>query len=100
VRQGASFWHHLLIQSSSTFFPPPEPEKEANAEQKAPVEQETATEPSEILSQLPDAPTEDPIDLEDNEEPSTKKQKTDEVDEDFVVVEKEDAVEDKPKAEL
>jgi hypothetical protein len=49
---------------------------------------------------LPDAPTEDPIDLEDSQEPSTKKQKTDEVDDDFVVVEKEDAEDDKPKAEL
>ena len=67
-------------------------------EPDAPVE--TSTEPSEILSQLPDAPTEDPKDITDIEEPSTKKQKTEDTDDDFVVVEKEDAKEDKPKPEL
>jgi hypothetical protein len=53
-----------------------------------------------ILSQLPDAPTEDPKDIEDVQEPSPKKQKTEEMDGDFVVIEKEDAAEDKRKAEL
>ncbi|KAH4097489.1 ADP-ribose phosphatase [Parastagonospora nodorum] len=67
-------------------------------EPDAPVE--TSTGPSEILSQLPDAPTEDPKDITDIEEPSTKKQKTEDTDDDFVVVEKEDAKEDKPKPEL
>jgi hypothetical protein len=53
-----------------------------------------------MLSQLPDAPTEDPKDIDDVEEPSTKKQKTDDLDDDFVVVEKEDIKDDIPKSEL
>jgi hypothetical protein len=53
-----------------------------------------------MLSQLPDAPTEDPKDLEDDEQPSPKKQKIEETDDDFVVIEKADAQEDKPKPEL
>jgi hypothetical protein len=92
----------LLIHASSTFFPPVE------AEDKPAKEQETSTEPSEILSQLPDAPTEDPKDVDDTLQPSTKKQKTEDADDDFVVVDKEDvkddsakpAPEDKPKSEL
>lgn len=52
-----------------------------------------------MLSQLPDTPTEDPKDIEDVEEPSTKKLKTEDTDDDFVVVEKEDAKEDKPKSD-
>jgi hypothetical protein len=52
------------------------------------------------LSQLPDAPTEDPKDIEDIQEPSSKKQKTEDAEDDFVVVEKEDGKEDKAKAEL
>ena len=66
-------------------------------------EQGTSTDPSEMLSQLPDAPTEDPKDIEDVEQPSTKKQKTqdaEDTDDDFVVVEKDDAQEEKPKSEL
>jgi hypothetical protein len=78
----------------STFFPSTETEDEATKEL------ETSTEPSEILSQLPDAPTGDPKDISDVQEPSTKKQKTDDTDDDFVVVEKEDAKEDESKAEL
>ena len=59
---------------------------------------ETAT---EILSQLPDAPTGEPVDVDDVEEPSQKKQRTDEAsDDDFVVVNKDSADEAKPKAEL
>ncbi|KAL5115145.1 hypothetical protein ACEQ8H_006981 [Pleosporales sp. CAS-2024a] len=58
-------------------------------------ELETSTEPSEILSQLPDAPTDDPKDMTDIHEPSAKKQKTESIHDDFVVVEKEDATEDK-----
>jgi hypothetical protein len=81
----------------STFFPPIDTE-DAGANML-----ETSTEPSEMLSQLPDAPTDDFKDTEDDQQPSPKKQKTDEADEtddDFVVVEKSDAQEDKPKAEL
>ena len=88
------FLVQLLTRSFSNFFPPVETEDEAAKEQ------ETSTEPSEILSQLPDAPTEEPKDAEDIEQPSSKKQKTEELDDDFVVVEKEDAKEDKPKPEL
>jgi len=77
-----------LTETSSTFFPPVETEEETQA---------TSTEPSEMLSQLPDAPTDEPKDVDDSQEPSPKKQKTDEGEEDFVVVEKEDA---KDKAEL
>lgn len=44
---------------------------------------------TEILSQLPDAPTDEPVDADHAEEPSQKKQKTEEMsDDDFVVVEK------------
>jgi hypothetical protein len=53
-----------------------------------------------MLSQLPDAPSEDPKDVEDIQEPSPKKLKTDEAEDDFVVVEKEDAKEEKGKVEL
>lgn len=88
------FLAKLLTRRFSTFFPPVETDDEAT---KA---QETSTEPNEILSQLPDAPTEEPKDVEDAEQPSSKKQKTEELDDDFVVVEKEDAKEDKPKPEL
>ncbi|KAH7084105.1 MACRO domain-containing protein 1 [Paraphoma chrysanthemicola] len=75
-----------------TYFPPVESEGEAA------TEQETSTEPSEILSQLPDAPTEEPKDVEDTPQPSAKKQKTDNVDDDFVVIEKEDAKDESAKA--
>jgi len=51
---------------------------------------ETATEPSEVLSQLPDAPKDDPVDVIDAEEPSPKKQKLDDSEDDFVVIDKED----------
>jgi hypothetical protein len=78
----------------STFFPP------ADTEAAAADTLETSTEPSEMLSQLPDAPTEDPKDFEDVQQPSPKKQKLEDTDDDFVVVEKEDAQEDKPKSEL
>jgi hypothetical protein len=53
-----------------------------------------------MLSQLPDAPTEDPKDISDFQEPSAKKQKMEDTDDDFVVVEKEDAKEDQSKSEL
>jgi len=84
----------LLTCAYRNFFPPIQTEDETAKEQA------TSTEPSEILSQLPDAPTEDPKDVDDTPQPSAKKQKTEEADDDFVVVEKEDAKEDKPKPEL
>lgn len=56
---------------------------------------------TEILSQLPDAPTNEPVDVDHAEQPSQKKQRTEESsDEDFVVVDKEDTDEAKPKAGL
>ena len=68
---------------------PPVPETEA--------QEEHATEPSELASQLPDAPSTDPRDEDEAEQPSPKKQKTAETeDDDFVVVEKED-LKDDPK---
>lgn len=55
---------------------------------------------TEILSQLPDAPTDEPVDVDDKQ-PSQKKQKTEEgSDDDFVVIDKEAADGTKPKAEL
>jgi hypothetical protein len=91
-----------LTHDLSIFFPPVETQDKPSTQEESATEQETSTEPSEMLSQLPDAPLEDPRDTEDTEQPSPKKQKIDEADDDddFVVVEKEDAVEDKPKAEL
>jgi hypothetical protein len=78
--------------------------QEGPAKDEFAKELETSTEPSEILSQLPDAPTEDPKDVSDIQEPSTKKQKTEDTDDDFVVIDKEDAKEDaednRPRSEL
>lgn len=51
----------------------------------------TSTDEAELASKLPDAPTKDPKDTTPTEEPTAKKQKTDTEDDDFVVVEKEDA---------
>ncbi|KAI8941495.1 hypothetical protein NX059_002712 [Plenodomus lindquistii] len=94
------------------FFPPAtaeadapkEAEAEAEGEEKAEAEaekeNEQSTEPSELLSQLPDAPTIDPQEAEGVQQPSLKKQKVEEAEDDFVVVEKEDVKEDKPKSEL
>ncbi|KAF2034197.1 A1pp-domain-containing protein [Setomelanomma holmii] len=90
------------FENIPTFFPPVEDEDESAKEQ------ETSTEPSEMLSQLPDAPTKEPKDIDDTPQPSTKKQKTEDAGDDFVVVEKEDAEddtkvevkEDAPKSEL
>jgi hypothetical protein len=53
------------------------------------------------LSQLPDAPTDEPVDVDNAEQPSQKKQKTDETsDDDFVLVDEEEKDGTKPKAEL
>jgi hypothetical protein len=81
---------------TSNFFPPIV--GESAAETKSATEQ--STEPSELASQLPDAPTTEPKDIEDNQEPLSKKQKTTEADDDFVVVEREDTKDDKVKPEL
>ncbi|KAF1954287.1 A1pp-domain-containing protein [Byssothecium circinans] len=66
------------------YFPPTETSKESSA-----VEQ-TSTDASELAAKLPDAPAADP---KDPAEPSTKKQKTEAVDDDFVVVDREEAQE-------
>ncbi|EDU48172.1 MACRO domain containing protein 1 [Pyrenophora tritici-repentis] len=70
------------------FFPPVTYEADAQADQ--------STEPSELASQLPDAPKTEPNDSETSQQPLSKKQKTTESD-DFVLVEKEDVKEDDPK---
>ncbi|KAI4694001.1 uncharacterized protein J4E84_002580 [Alternaria hordeiaustralica] len=74
------------------YFPPVDSDPKAQEEQ--------STEPSELASQLPDAPTADPKDTDDAQQPSPKKQKTTDTDDDFVVVEKDDVKEDKAKPEL
>jgi hypothetical protein len=62
--------------------------------------QETET-TTEILSQLPDAPTDEPVDVDDAKQPLQKKQRTEEApEEDFVVVDKESTGETKPKSGL
>ncbi|KAF1832061.1 A1pp-domain-containing protein [Decorospora gaudefroyi] len=73
------------------FFPPVVTENVA--------QEESSTEPSELASQLPDAPTAEPQDAQDTQ-PSTKKQKTTEADDDFVIVEKDDVKEGQGKPEL
>jgi len=74
------------------YFPPVDSDPKAQEEQ--------STEPSDLASQLPDAPTADPKDTDDARQPSPKKQKTTDTDDDFVVVEKDDINEDKAKPEL
>ncbi len=65
-------------------------------------EEEVGTEAtSEVLSQLPDAPTNEPVDVDDVPQPLQKKQKTDEVSDDgYVVIDNEDSDEAKPKPGL
>ena len=63
-------------------------------------QEEHATEPLELASQLPDAPTIDPAEVTDSEQPSSKKQKTAESDDEFVVVDKHDIEKDMSKSEL
>lgn len=56
---------------------------------------------TEILSQLPDAPTDEPVDVDHAEQPSQKKQKTEEAsDDEFIMISKEGAEGTKPKSEL
>lgn len=61
---------------------------------------EHATEPTELASQLPDAPTTEPTDSTDAVQPSLKKQKIEDSDDDFVVVDKDDLKDDDSKSEL
>ncbi|CAA9960326.1 MACRO domain containing protein [Pyrenophora teres f. maculata] len=70
------------------FFPPITSEADAQADQ--------STEPSELASQLPDAPKTEPNDSETNQQPLSKKQKITAAD-DFVLVDKEDVKEDELK---
>ncbi|KAF2127483.1 A1pp-domain-containing protein [Dothidotthia symphoricarpi CBS 119687] len=73
------------IENIPKFFPPAE-------------QQDRSTDETGLESQLPDAPTTEPKDVEDTQQPSSKKQKLEETeDDDFVMVEKEDG---KPKSEL
>ncbi|KAH6629388.1 hypothetical protein C7974DRAFT_311206 [Boeremia exigua] len=94
---------NAYFRNIPTFFPPASDaveglEYDTEEEQEEESEANAAT---EILSQLPDAPTNEPVDVDHAEQPSQKKQKTDDVsDDDFIVVDKEDTEETKPKAEL
>ncbi|KAF2998855.1 hypothetical protein E8E13_003534 [Curvularia kusanoi] len=89
------------------FFPPAtevvsqaEEALDYDTEEEPDDEQKTEA-TTEILSQLPDAPTDDPVDVDHAEQPSQKKQRTEEMPEDdFVVVENESEAEAKPKPEL
>lgn len=64
------------------------------------LQEEHATEPHALASQLPDAPTIDPAEAADSEQPSSKKQKTAESDDEFVVVDKHDIENDMSKSGL
>ncbi|KAJ4355253.1 hypothetical protein N0V95_003083 [Ascochyta clinopodiicola] len=85
-----------------TFFPPITAVHANVDDNFTDDEEEHATEATtEILSQLPDAPTDEPVDIDDAEEPSQKKQKREDVsDDDFVVIDKEATDNPQPKAEL
>ncbi|RMZ70052.1 lrp16 family [Pyrenophora seminiperda CCB06] len=80
------------FENIPNFFPPVVPEADAQVQQ--------STEPSELASQLPDAPKTEPNDSDVSQQPLSKKQKTTETDDDFVVVEKDDITEDESKPEL
>jgi len=91
-----SYHYFHITDEFRNYFPPV-----ADAEKTAP--NATETDETELAAKLPDAPAADPKDTEDTDEPSSKKQKTEAADDDFVVVEKEDAkgAEDiAPKADL
>ncbi|KAF3032405.1 hypothetical protein E8E11_002087 [Didymella keratinophila] len=98
------------FENIPTFFPPATAETESKTKATDELEYDTEEEEdevqgteatTEILSQLPDAPTDEPVDVDHAEEPSQKKQKTREgSDDDFVVVDKESADGTKPKSEL
>lgn len=95
---------------NSTFFPPA---ADTAVDTGAALDYDTEEEQeggqgteamTEILSQLPDAPTNEPVDVDHAKQPSQKKQKTDEASDDgFVVVDKEELNESdkaKPRGEL
>lgn len=93
------------LTTKSTFFPPATESKVTDEleydteEEQDEVQGTEAT--TEILSQLPDAPTDEPVDVDDTEQPSQKKQKTEDgPDDDFVLVDKMGADETKPRSEL
>jgi hypothetical protein len=79
-------YYHVCITDEFRNYFPPVAETE-NTEPNA-----TSTDETELAAKLPDAPAADPKDSEDAQEPSSKKQKTEEASEDdYVVVEKDDA---------
>jgi hypothetical protein len=84
-----------LMRSNSKHFPPV---ATADAEETDDAAK-TSTDEAEIAAKLPDPPTTEPKDPEDPDEPSSKKQKTDAADDEFVVVDKDDA-KSTPKGEL
>lgn len=91
----------------STFFPPatesnPHAENALDYDTEEEQEEEQRTEATtEMLSQLPDAPINEPVDIDHAQQPSQKKQKTEEgSDDDFVVVDNEETDETKPKGGL
>lgn len=87
-----------LTRNYSKYFPPVDP----SAPEHKPDDREQSTEPSELLSQLPDAPTTDPQEADGIRQPSLKKQKTAEADseDEFVVINKEDVKDEQSKSEL
>jgi O-acetyl-ADP-ribose deacetylase (regulator of RNase III) len=100
----------FILTTSSTFFPPATAETESDTKTTDELEYDTEEEQDEVqgneattemLSQLPDAPTDEPVDIDHADQPSQKKQKIEDgSDDDFVVVGKEGADGTNPKAEL
>lgn len=88
----------MVLTIDRTFFPPANVATKSEDSSEEPKEQ--STEPSELLSQLPDAPTTDPQDAEDVKQPALKRQKTADADDDFVLIEKDDVKEGSPKPGL
>ncbi|KAH8700041.1 MACRO domain-containing protein 1 [Phaeosphaeriaceae sp. PMI808] len=86
LQKDEDFYHNNI----PFFFPPVQDNPSSN--------QKITTEPSQILSKLPDVPTQDPFDPSDTQQPSPKKQKKEDAhdtDDEFVLVEKDDADEAK-----
>ncbi|KAJ4330374.1 hypothetical protein N0V87_010036 [Didymella glomerata] len=98
------------FENIPTFFPPATAETESDTKTTDELEYDTEEEQDEVqgneattemLSQLPDAPTDEPVDIDHADQPSQKKQKIEDgSDDDFVVVGKEGADGTNPKAEL
>lgn len=97
-----------LTQTLNSIYFPPTSKDGQNAVDSLDydTEEEQADEPepeasTEILSQLPDVPTTELVNIDQALQPSPKKQKTeDTTGDDFVVVENDGAGMAKPKAEL